>query len=332
MPSQQVPLILHEEDVPWFKIGRRPPVRPGTAVVFSTNHGEVVSLGGRMDALTAAANTRFRIQYTVDMADHEHDLIVPGGQVACSDPLFMFGVTGHVGWRVKIPEEIVRRRVSDGRALVQSRVLDMIRDITVEYPMESINQAQAAVRNHFGRGDLDLPEGIRVYRCSPVLAPDPNYIGPRRQIDLKNLMDRVISGERDVLLLHLANNPDATQSVLEQLGAAQKASDDLKLELIKSMMEAGYLQNIDVDGLRDDTIRHLIATVRSTMATPNPMLSGSSAARVIDSGPPPTRPTPPTPPPPDHGRPAVTSQPDNVAGWRVPGQTGGRANGSADEP
>lgn len=171
MSSQRIPLFGDPQPVPRTALSKRDRA-PNVAIVYVTDDARFERIdGGRSLNLTESLWTRYRYRFDVDMADHEVEMVLQGNELPSREPAFHFVANIEVGFRVQDPVKVVQRKVSDGYAVVRTRILELIRQICYAYEIARVLDAEVAVNGRFTHPVM-LAEGIEVYRCFTRLSLD----------------------------------------------------------------------------------------------------------------------------------------------------------------
>lgn len=272
MTAPVVRLILAEHPLPGFSAtAGTHPLRAGVTAVYARPDGTVEGLG-RPLKVGEATYRRYRTRYDVGLADHEFVLAMPN-ELPTRDEAFRFDAQVHLGFRVHDAAEVVRRRITDGLGVTRSRLLDTMRRVSRRYRIRECERAEDEINDKLGRG-IRLDEGITVYRFSAFLSldhatrkADDDLRTAQHDATLENdrmtAVQQAMDGHLGLLRLHLARHPDTTHQVLEMVARADQSSVQARLDLLKSMMDANLIQDIDIEDIRDDTLRSLLSAVKS---------------------------------------------------------------------
>jgi len=235
--------------------------------------------------------------------------------------VYFFAVNFDANWQVTDPQVVVRHNVRDGDAVVAGYLEDALWRMGRAYPPDDVQGAEDQARQSL-RAPFQLDGGLTVTRLSLRLTLDERQAGAAVEVDadvhaghlagsrvqrLRNLLD----GDESFLLLHLAQHPDDTGSVLQMLAAARERGEQSRLGLLDRMLDHGFIQDADIGPLRD-----------GILGTP-----GASAL-------PPNRPMPPAAalPPTPAAAPPVGSPDTGPSGAATTGRaTVGAAAGKEDE-
>ncbi|MBA8928303.1 hypothetical protein BC739_005520 [Kutzneria viridogrisea] len=161
-------LILAEEPVRRIQFSGRPDTPRGVAVVCATKEGRLEEVG-RLGILA-----RYHRRYEVDLSEHHTRLaaFVPAQRDG------RFDCRAELRWQVCAPVEVVRHRVSDGRALCHDRLLAKLSRITEQFPAAESAAAEREVNSRLGAGPLVMDEGITVHHFAARLTPDAGLDQP----------------------------------------------------------------------------------------------------------------------------------------------------------
>jgi hypothetical protein len=290
------PLIL--DDRPFNAQDRGLPAQPGRALVFSTADGQAEALPRRPSFFGAF---RYHHRFEVDISHHFATL---DEELPSRDDPLQFRVTLEIGWRVSDPAQIVQARINDGEAVVRSRLMDFIRPMGRSFGIEDYHLVEDRINGQFGTREQVFPEGITVFRLSARVFLDEattrwlearrgmvrqgdldtiehrnkvasaqhehelSQITQRHQAELEQeRMDAVraaAKGEDSLLLLLLARYPDQIHKVIEAVAQRREMTTQAQLSLFNKMVDQGYIQEVDVEPLRQILLRPLEGFADST--------------------------------------------------------------------
>ncbi|BCY10696.1 hypothetical protein [Actinoplanes sp. L3-i22] len=237
----------------------------GTATVCSTADGSLFVANGGVAPRSA------RFAYEVDVTDHEEVLTFDG--LPSVEEALSFSAQVQVGWRVHDPMEIVRRGVNSGTDHLRARLHDELRDVCRRFSAVEVTMAEHAARTAF---DSPRPYevGITVYRLAVHLTLDPlarDFLRKRyeagfdretaaarheverlrqeqaHELERARRPDAPIGDVRSLIALHLARNPQDTETALNVLARLEGADRDNRQKLFEMLLTNGLIQSSDVE-------------------------------------------------------------------------------------
>ncbi|MFL6140470.1 MAG: hypothetical protein ACJ72N_01195 [Labedaea sp.] len=277
-------LIKSETPVQRFSWSRQI-TTSGIAVVGKTadNRYELVSQFGKL--------TPYRLAFEVDVSDH-HDVIdcaLPG-----RGDVFFFQASIIIDWRVTDPVAVVVRRTRDGLTLCTDHLVDRMRDITRQYPIEESAAAEQEIRRVLANSPITLPEGITMHAVRPQLTIDDTartaaqaavaanrnsvlaVIKGRAEIGQahheqalrsieqdgelvrrqrsRDAIQEALQGNYDPIAIHLGQHPDQTGDLLNMIRADFQAGEQRRDNLIMELLRRDLIQDIDVADLNSSLL------------------------------------------------------------------------------
>lgn len=325
LPAPEPPLIVSRRPAPRFRT-RRQPASAGVAVVYATADGTVerATAEGPADRLATRfeVDTAYRGCRTYEPLPARHDSLHFASSIA-------------IGWWVADPVRVVQERVVYGNATVCGVILGLARRISRRYGIEDCERVEDEINAITAHGPIDLPRfGIRIDSLSASITLDPgtaDYL--RRQVHIERTTDLQerdhvrqraalrnaqelegeqmravaagVQGEFGLITMHLRQHPDQALQVLHLMYTRQQELEtrhDARFanaaQLFSTMLDAGLLQDVDTNQIRDAVLRNLVNTVTNDR-----------------------------PPQPDGGH--QPPDPSGVSGWVPRGRRTAGPNGSA---
>src|SRR6185437_11877316 len=166
-----LPLIVSEEPVSRGPLARAKLSKPNIAVVYSDGFGQITYLGGRPLSWAEQVASRYRTRYEVDLSDHRRQASLQSSPLPSRGDMYFFRSIVDVGFRVTDPAAVVRRHVADGLVVVYNFLIDAFRPVTRQYDITDAQGAEEELNRTF-LNQVELPEGITIYRCTTRLTPD----------------------------------------------------------------------------------------------------------------------------------------------------------------
>lgn len=250
------PVILQQIDAGLTSSMPKP--RPDAVFVLSYSGG-VLKTFTRTPPMSKRMGSKYC--YVVDTSERH-----TGGtlRIPARGDVYFFAVTFDSNWQVTDPQIVIRRNVRDGDAVVAGYLEDALWRMSRSYPPDDVQGAEDEARQSL-RAPFDLDGGLTVTRLSLRLTLDERQSGAAVEVDadiqagrlagsrvqrLRNLLD----GDESFLLLHLAQHPDDTGSVLQMLAAARERGEQSRLGLLDRMLDRGFIQDADIGPLRDSIL------------------------------------------------------------------------------
>lgn len=174
--------------------------------------------------------------------------------------IYFFQLRYDATWQVTDPEAVVRRNVSDGDAVVAGFLQDALWRIGRSYPAGDAQGAEDKARRSL-RVPFDSGGGLTVTWLSVRLTLDERQSGAAVEVDTDAHTGRLarsrvqrlralLDGDESFLLLHLAQHPEDTGSVLQMLATSRERNEQMRLGLLDRMLDRGFIQDADIGPLR----------------------------------------------------------------------------------
>jgi len=259
---------------------------------------------------------------------------------------YYFTVFADVTWRVSDPEELVRSGTQDPVQVIRTSIEDEMWYIARGFQPDDSAGAERACRQ--AAATLDTrPAGLVVSRAVTRVTTDKGLTDANRQTgqelhrsdldrihrqleeDRVNHLRALMQDDDSMILLHLANNRGDTGGVINMLMDARQRGESARGELFDKMVNNGFIQDSDVQGLRTSLLSSMgprtpaLPQLGPNMPQP-PAIPALPAPRPhVNSGPAPA----PEDPPRDQLGPADDPDPagqaGGVRGWKpLPGRAG----------
>jgi hypothetical protein len=236
-----------------------PPKLPPHAV-FVLNYGAgVLKTFNRKPPMPDRIKSKYH--YLVDTSEHRQ---VGSLRMPAMGDVYFFQLDYDATWQVSDPEAVVRRNVRDGGAVVEGFLRDALWRAGRSYSPNSVQMAEEEARRSL-RAPFDLGGGLTVTWLSIRLTLDERQSTAVVQVDedahtgrltrsrvlrLRELLD----GDESYLMLHLAQHPEDTGSVLQMLAASRERNEQVRLGLLDRMLERGFIQDADIGPLRESIL------------------------------------------------------------------------------
>ena len=244
------------------------PVRPGQAILFSSEEGELTELPRKPSAF---GSLRYRYRYDVDLSDHT---------VSWSEPLqsgtggFHFQATFEARWKVSDPAEIVRRgieSVGDGREAVCVAMRDLLWPYAARYGIERMEEFAGFVRESLCSRPHRLATGLTVDSLTVRVYLDEAAAGHLRALKQRDFdkqlavaghavtmtehtLDQELQtrrreallaaarGEGGLLVELIAQDTSKLHEIMRELGQRHDVAVEQKGQTLRDLVEAGYIQ------------------------------------------------------------------------------------------
>jgi len=189
---------------------------------------------------------------------------------------------------------VVVRRTDDGLKLCTDYLLDRMRDITRQFPIEESAAAEQEIRRLIANGPITLPEGITMYGVRPQLTIDDaariaaqeavaatrnsslavikghaelgqarhqqTLLGIEqggellRQQRSRDAIQAALQGNYDPIAIHLGQHPDQTGDLLNMIRSDFQANEQRRDNLIMELLQRNLIQDIDVADLNSSLL------------------------------------------------------------------------------
>ncbi|MEU0555432.1 hypothetical protein [Dactylosporangium sp. NPDC006015] len=366
-PAQPRSLILSEQPVARVQLLARPILRAGVTAVYSTQEGKLEDLG-RLLTFGEAMSGRYKTMYEVDISHHECTVSTGRDPLPAKSDSSFFAAKVDIGWQVTDPVKVVREGVRDGEQVVVRRVMDAMRKVGRKYEITDCDQVEQEINELYDPPVRIFGYGLTIDHVSAHVTRDDAARGhaldaaplqPEQELERERMraVAAGVRGEFGSLAAHLRHHPDQTLQVLRLMHARQQELEQRQDavfrssdEMFRRMLDAGLIQNMDIEEIRDRLLRNTRNMATGGPPPVNARLGGPvagppAAAPDAPSGPhqaaPPAAPrsTPQSPPEPRNATAAPgphqaappaapPADPTGVAGWRKrrPAQSGPTSN------
>ncbi|MCX4822176.1 hypothetical protein OG883_20255 [Streptomyces sp. NBC_01142] len=257
------------------------PVRPGQALLFSTDSGDLVEVPRRPSAFGAL---KFRLRYEVNLSDHT---------VSWSEPLpsgtggFAFQASFEARWRVTDPVQVVRRgieSVAKGHAEVCVAMRDLLWPHAVQHGIERLADFAHFVRTSICGRPHQLSLGVtvdslvvRVYldaqaddhlralkqaefdtaqvRAQHIVTATTQDLNAQLQVKREEALLAAARGEGGLFLHLIGQDPSKLHEIMLELGNRHDIAVDQKATMLKDLISAGLIQPAEAQIMWQDMHR-----------------------------------------------------------------------------
>jgi hypothetical protein len=280
--SDKASLVV--EKMESWMLANMPRARPDTVYVLSYQRGDVRAFV-RPPGISERAGSRYC--FVVDVAQQHTSGKV---RIPASGDVYFFGVEFEAVWHVSDPTTIVRHNITDGGTLITGHLRDLMWRSGRHYGPTDAEGAEEAIRRAL-RPPVVIDSGLTVTALSVRLTLDERRSDATAELDASDhagllaqrrvrLLQGLLDGDEAYLMLHLAQHPDDTGTILQMLAAARDRSDQVRLGLLDKMIDNGFILDADIGPLRDS-----ILGVRPTPALPSASATMRPAPPVISAPP-----------------------------------------------
>jgi hypothetical protein len=250
------PIILQKIDA--GLIASIPKPRPDAVFVLSYGGGGLKTFN-RTPPMSERIGSKYC--YIVDLSERHTSGSL---RIPAMGDVYFFQLGYDATWQVTDPEVVIRRNIGDGDAVVAGFLRDALWQIGRSYPPSAVQGAEDEARRYL-EPPFDLGGGLAVTWLSIRLALDERQSEAAVEVDadahsgrlartrvqrLRGLLD----GDESFLLLHLAQHPEDTGSVLQMITTSRERNEQLRLGLLDRMLERGFVQDADIGPLRDSIL------------------------------------------------------------------------------
>ncbi|MEV4132239.1 hypothetical protein AB0J72_08750 [Dactylosporangium sp. NPDC049742] len=288
-PAQPGSLILSEQPVARVQLLGRPILRAGVTAVYSTQEGKLEDLG-RLLTFGEAMSGRYKTMYEVDISHHECTVSTGRDPLPAKSDRFFFAARVDIGWQVTDPVKVVREGVRDGEQVVVRRVMDAMRKVGRKYEITDCDQVELEINELYDPPVRIFGYGLTIDHVSAHVtrddvardhlrqqAPiehqtDPGARGhaldgatPQQELERERMraVAAGVRGEFGLLTAHLRHHPDQTLQVLRLMHARQQELEQRQEavfrssdEMFRTMIDAGLIENADIEDIRDRLLRN----------------------------------------------------------------------------
>jgi hypothetical protein len=299
-------LILSERPVARLQI-ERPVLKPSVAAVYATATGKA-ECPGRPLTRTEAMLGHYRTAYEVDTSRHQSSFATAPDSLPARNDRFYFVATVTAGWHVSRPAVVVENGVREGEALVIRKLMDLMRLISRQYEITEAELVEREVNKITANGAVELTDsGLSIDHISAHITVDEaasQFMRDQTAIDRKrDLQQRShelereglvqshelerqrmraivdgVQGQFGLIAQHLRHHPEESLRVLELMHARQRELEQSQqarfansTEMFNRMLDAGLIQNVDVEAIRDEVLRNTLVTVSGRDQMPAPV-------------------------------------------------------------
>lgn len=251
------------------------PVRPGQALLFSTEDGALVELPRKP---TAFGSLRYRFRYEVDLVDRT---VGWSEQLPSGTGGFPFQASFEARWRVTDAAEVIRRgirSVAEGHSAVCVAMRDLLWPHAAAYGIERLQEFADYVRTSVCDRSHRLPVGLTVDTLVVRVYLDSHASEHLRALKQREFDTQIAVAERDValttqsveaelqakreevllsaargeggLLLHLiAQDPSKLHEIMSELGNRHDVAVEQKAQMLRDLVGAGMIQPAEAQHL-----------------------------------------------------------------------------------
>lgn len=247
-------LILQTVDVGFFTAPPR--AQPTSVYVISYRDGRTRSFTGTPSPRDRRGSHHC---YIVDTTEHRARA---SDSVPTARDEYTFTVDVEATWKVTDPEAVVRKGTANGDDAVLARLWDEVWVISRQFAADRPGPAEMAARSALA-AVRDLDEGITVLRATARFRMDSRLQGGAIKLD-EDRLEGTLAGnqmirlrewfdgsEHAAIIGHLRQHPDDTGSVLQLMREDRKQNQQVHLDLLKDMIERGFITDADAQPLRD---------------------------------------------------------------------------------
>ena len=305
------PIIRVEQLPPWWTFPPRPVPTPSTALVLIRNRQPDIALTvGSRSTLSWREWSQYQSIVWVDTSERllQFDCQLPTKSLGLD-----FLARASITYMVNNPVEVVRWLITNPRAQIETQATQLMQEISRQHTMFECAAAEQAMRdailNALGSGDvvvtrctitLDVEQEERDF-ARRTRAAERNYLQSIQHASYRQAVDPLHAaldqnmitfynnmsqpGYAQFLLLHLANNRDQVQAVLEELNKQREQDRAHWLKMLDTLRQNDALEPDDWETLRKVVIERLVEAPYS--GATNGSAPTLNAASVGGSNPPP---------------------------------------------
>lgn len=299
-------LIVSEHPVARLQVFKRPYLTAGVTVVFSTADGVVEDLN-RMINWWEAIGGRYRTMYEVDVSRHRLTVATDRTPLPARTDQLAFDAQVDISWQVAEPTVVVRERTGLAAAerAVEGHATRLMREISRQYEVADCAEVERRINMLTASGPLPVPGcGLAIVHISALVTLNRDIRDAYQRNELERLqlaeaLNTAAQGEFALIASYLRHHPTESLRILQQLHQRQQELEQRQdarfassAELFTKMLDAGLIQNIDVEDIRDQTLANILAGINGTGQRPAPALPRSTQAHLPPQLTPASDPTP----------------------------------------
>jgi len=295
--SDKASLVV--EKMESWMLANMPRARPDTVYVLSYQSGDVRAFV-RPPGISERAGSRYC--FVVDVAQQHTSGKV---RIPARGDVYFFGVEFEAAWHVSDPTTVVRHNITDGGALITGHLRDIMWRSGRRYGPNDAESAEEAIRTAL-RLPVVIDSCLTVTGLSVRLTLDKRRSGATAELDASDhagllaqrrvrLLQGLLDGDEAYLMLHLAQHPDDTGTVLQMIAAARERTDQVRLGLLDKMIDNGFILDADIGPLRDSILgtrpSPALPPASATMPPVPPVISAPPVTHAPRTDPGPAAPT-----------------------------------------
>jgi hypothetical protein len=229
---------------------------PGRSYVYSDRDGRPVELTGRR-SLNPLGFLGPRYEWRVEVdTTLRRDVFVDS--VPSRTDLARFELTIEAEWAVSDPVAVVGHGITDGAALVRSRLLDVARAVCHQFEIGQVARVEAALADRLRAEPRGYEEGIGVRRCYVKVVPDERT--RRRQERFEDArVERQLTNEEvedlrgsirtssDLFLRYLAQDPERVGTLIADMREHEQLKEQRVIELYNAAISANVVRPAQVN-------------------------------------------------------------------------------------
>lgn len=229
---------------------------PGRSYVYSDRDARPVELTARRARNPLGfLGPRYEWRVEVDTT-LRRDVFVDS--VPSRTELARFELTIEAEWAVTDPVAVVGNGITDGAALVRSRLLDVARTVCHQFEIDQVARVEAALADRLRAEPRDYAEGIGVRRCYVRVVADERTRRRKerfedarveRQLTNEEVDDlrRSIRTSSDLFLRYLAQDPERVGTLIADMREHEQLKEQRVIELYNTAISANIIRPAQVN-------------------------------------------------------------------------------------
>ncbi|MEO7908028.1 MAG: hypothetical protein ABIV47_00125 [Roseiflexaceae bacterium] len=299
------PILRHEAIVSWNPFVPHPQPEPGVAIVLV--HKGQPSLTLLPDDPLTRSMLKWRQYKWAFWIDTSEQNFLLQCRLPSKDPGLDFQASAYITYKVTDPVAILRRRISNARAIVEPPLLRLLRRESRQYTLDQCPKAEQTIRTvvktQLRQGDiaitrcivtLDVEEEERAH-ARTLRAADRHYAHSLRHVTYRSHLDELEvplarkqiefyreiakTGDLQILWLYLTTNRDDIQTVLKGFNEQRQLDREHWLHVLKELRTDGGIEALHLDHLRTSVLDRL-AEIERQSNTPAALSSGNSSTNA----------------------------------------------------
>jgi hypothetical protein len=274
--DEPVSPIIAEHRLSRFDLALRlPPARPRVAMVVVNRRGDYDVFGsGRQPSVAELLRRRANSITEVDMGHHQMYL---RADLPSRGDAFGFRAVVDVHWRVEDPSQVVRDGLVDVCSALAPGLLAELRSVTRDYEVRETDVAERAANSTLRRREVGADFGLRTTSLVQLAMDDAVREGIRLESRMAGFRAMIAAGDLNQFALQLAQEPQDTARVMEQLFRERDAHRKATVDFVTRLIDSGAVDRWEID----DQVRTVLQWLQDSTRA---VITGTDEARQFRLG------------------------------------------------